>query len=283
MLDTNRVGTSVLDGLRRYNGKQSIPAHSLTDSSQTVSDILSQCQLACMHSDLDRRHAFIGEYACMHARRHACMLSLNGPNPGTNCFTIVMGISGRRGAQLRVLLFCFSSIRLTMGCDAYLLYVSILATLRDRGPRGLSASLDPAKATLPRNSATQPVRESAIVGERRRARETPRRNSPNILAFLVQRAGISSETVLRRAGRNRAYQARRRRRPAKISVLSSQKRTADHRPARLTSALEACFHWFADPCDTFSSHYVSPRGKIETKKLKVLFLLMSIFKFQTLG
>jgi hypothetical protein len=68
--------------------------------------------------------------------------------------------------------------------------------------------------------------------------------------------GTSSEKVLRRVGRNRSYQARRRRRPAKISVLSSQKRTAAHRPALLTSVLEARFHWFADPCDTFSSHFV---------------------------
>jgi hypothetical protein len=65
--------------------------------------------------------------------------------------------------------------------------------------------------------------------------------------FVGPYPGSSSERVLRRSGRNRAYQARRRRRPAKISVLSSQKRTADHRPALLTSALEARFHWFANP------------------------------------
>jgi hypothetical protein len=83
--------------------------------------------------------------------------------------------------------------------------------------------------------------------------------------------------VLRRSGRNRAYQARRRRRPAKISVLSSQKPTADHRPALLTSALEARFHWFANPCDTFSSQFVPMWEKIETKKLKMS--LFPTFRF----
>jgi hypothetical protein len=52
-------------------------------------------------------------------------------------------------------------------------------------------------------------------------------DAPYVRVVVSPYPGSSSETVLRRAGRNRSYQARRGRRPAKISVLSCQKYTTD--------------------------------------------------------
>jgi hypothetical protein len=160
----------------------SIPAHSLTDSSQTVSDILSQCQArmhACIPISIGGTRSFVNMHARTHvdmrACMHACMLACchERTKSRDQMFHHRDGHLGKEMCTILSPAFLLfqHSFHFDYGMRCTHLIPAMYPSDAAWHPLSICKSSSKSHQSLTRNSATQPV------GERRKARETPRRNS----------------------------------------------------------------------------------------------------------